>query len=200
MCRSTQWRRYNSRNCCKSAGRVGSHFFSISHLSARTPFFLHRKIYWTSYSHGAIYKADMDGRNKYEIVSGLRDPYGVAIDFQNQCIYWTDENKFKIQTSTLYGSDIRTAKQLKEGANPFGVTVAEDRIYWSTWGSKKLQSMSKSSSYVLTHYTGSSEQHIAHITAVGNMSHLLRDKRANHCAGQECSKVCVLTSDSFRCL
>ena len=157
-------------------------------------------MYYTSVTHGAIYKADMDGLRKRKIVTGLTDPYGIAVDLQNRRLYWADENNQKIQSSDLDGNNVQVAMELSYGENPFGVAVTPDRIYFSAWGTRTIHSMNKHWSDVQTHYTGSSEEHIAHIAIVENLSNSPSSKRANHCAEQECPNVCVLTAKSFRCL
>ena len=91
-------------------------------------------------------KSELDGRNPVTLVTGLRNPIGIAIDFSSQRLYWADSSAHKIQSSNLQGHDVQTVFQVSDGldARPRGVAVVGKRIYWSTWGSYKLQSGSKS--------------------------------------------------------
>lgn len=55
------------------------------------------KIYYSDFANdstpdGKIWKADLDGKNATAIVSGIQDPYGIAIDSDNGKIYWGDNN------------------------------------------------------------------------------------------------------------
>ena len=55
------------------------------------------KIYYSDFANdstpdGKIWKADLDGKNAVAIVSGIQDPYGIAIDADNAKIYWGDNN------------------------------------------------------------------------------------------------------------
>ena len=69
--------------------------------------------------------------------------------------------------------------------------TAADRIYWSTWGSKKIQGMDKSLGDVRGRYTGGTEEHYARIGYVGVPITM---------QGRSVPGFCVLAPLSFRCL
>ena len=126
-------------------------------------------MYWTvatgpDRSGGMIMKAGLDGSNPVVVVGGLLDPYGIAIDFRAQRLYWADEDRQKIQSSSINGSDVQTVLELTIGSDPFGIVVLEDRIYFSTFTSRKLQSINKSGGDLQTHYERAEQ--IGHIVLV----------------------------------
>lgn len=66
------------------------------------------KIYYSDFEDsdtpdGKIWKADIDGENATAIVTGLLDPYGIAIDTENGKIYWGDDNG-NVSRSNLDGT------------------------------------------------------------------------------------------------
>ena len=61
--------------------------------------------------------------------TGLLDPYGLALDYGTQTLYWTDYTHGLIESSNVDGSSrqiITTAR-----SNPFAITVYEGKMYWS---------------------------------------------------------------------
>ena len=62
---------------------------------------LEQKIYWTS-PKGALHRAKVDGSEREQLVNGLNQPDGLAIDVDNRKLYWAE--KGKISQSNLDGS------------------------------------------------------------------------------------------------
>ena len=101
-------------------------------------------MYWTTYSgYSAIVRSELDGTNPVTLVTGLGDIFGIAIDFSSQRLYWADRYFQMIRSSDLEGHGVQTVYQLEHRPGPLGVAVVGNRVYWSTWGSHKLQSGSK---------------------------------------------------------
>ena len=155
-------------------------------------------MYWAKYSsgHSSIIRSELDGTNPVTLVTGLENPQGIAIDFPSHRLFWADLMAHRIQSSDLKGHDVQTVYQLKDRSYPFGVAVMGSRIYWTTRGSKKLQSGSKAGGQIITHYNGTIA--LRHLSVVPSID--LSRNRTNHCAGRNCRKVCVLTATSSRCL
>ena len=157
-------------------------------------------MYWTKFwdinSEGGIFKAEMDGTNAVEIVSGVVWPESIAIDFDSQRLFWTDEFVDKIQSSNLDGTDVQLVLQLSSAAGPSGIVVTDERIFWGNSITKSLQSSDKAGHDIVTLYDGGySIRHLA--IAPQN----LVQTRPNHCEKQMCSGgVCVLNRNSFRCV
>ena len=62
-------------------------------------------IYWTDWGVDKIQRANLDGSNVEDLVTtGLRVPWGIALDIAGGKMYWTDFNK--IQRANLDGSNV----------------------------------------------------------------------------------------------
>ena len=158
-------------------------------------------MYWTKGGSGdgdtrGVYKAEMDGTNVVKIVSSLDCPFGIAIDFASQRLFWTDFNENKVHSSNLDGTDVQLVVQLSSGTKPLGIAVTEDRLFWGNYGSKSLQSCEKTGQDIKTLRNGTGA--INHLTvATPNPV----QTRPNHCEGQACpSGMCVLSKDLLRCV
>ena len=140
----------------------------------------------------------MDGSNPTTIVTGLSDAFGIVIDYETSRLYWADQGQGakKIQSSNLQGADKRVEVQLSTTA-PYGLAVLNDTIIWSNGVGGALQQRgTESGAIVRSLYTGSNI--IRHLTIVPPYN--LPTNRINHCANQNCPKICLLTTSSFRCV
>ncbi|XP_043938468.1 low-density lipoprotein receptor-related protein 4 isoform X2 [Protopterus annectens] len=101
-------------------------------------------MYWTDWgANPKIERAGMDASNRIVIVaSNLTWPNGLAIDYETERLYWADAGMKTIELANLDGTDrqILIGSQLP---HPFGLTLHEDRIYWTDWQSKSIQSADK---------------------------------------------------------
>lgn len=154
-------------------------------------------MYWTrfsSWSRSSIATAGMDGTSPRTIVTGLTEPCGIVVDFSVSRLYWADWEAGKIQSSDLNGRDVRT---LFPASQPYGIVVVGERIIWANKGNRELWSRSgrefKNASRLHT-----DNHYIRHLAVVPNFG--LPNSRENHCDGQNCTRVCVLSALSFRCL
>ena len=59
------------------------------------------KMYWTDDGAGQIRRADLDGSNIENLVSGLADPVGVALDLTAGRLYWADRHHGAIYRGAL---------------------------------------------------------------------------------------------------
>ena len=153
-------------------------------------------MYWTRYSGaGSIHRAGMDGSSLLTLVTGLNGPVHVTIDFASQRLYWTEYNGNKIQSGNLDGTDIQLVVQLPSNSYPWGIAIASDGIYWGNSGNNKLQSSTTDGQDVQTLYTETySILNLAVAPAVDQPR-----TRANDCAEQNCTKLCVLSPTYYRC-
>ncbi|KAG9352113.1 hypothetical protein JZ751_020526 [Albula glossodonta] len=105
---------------------------------------LGRNMYWTDWGASPkIERAGMDASNRIVIISSnLTWPNGLAIDYQTERLYWADAGMKTIEYGNFDGSDrkVLIGTQLP---HPFGLTLHEDRIYWTDWQSKSIQSADK---------------------------------------------------------
>ena len=63
-------------------------------------------MYWTDWIMNKIQRANLDGSNVEDLVTGLGDPRGIALDISKGKMYWTDVGTSKIQRANLDGSNI----------------------------------------------------------------------------------------------
>lgn len=96
------------------------------------------KIYWTQQLNaegGKVMRANLDGANVEQLVAGLDDPQGIAIDPIQGKVYWTDKDTQKIQRANLDGSAVETLITITEsGREPFGLALdlTNAKMYWIT--------------------------------------------------------------------
>ena len=155
-----------------------------------------RKLYLSRHSPGSIMSAGTDGSDGITLVSGLQTPCGIAIDFLERRIYWADRGTNRIQSCDTQGHGIRTVVQLLPGDyQPWGIALRNDTVYWGNYNVKAFQSGRKSGQDVRSVYNG---DYIRMLTIVPPSG--LPTNRTNHCKGSRCSGICVLTTNSFRCL
>ena len=101
----------------------------------RTPVF----VYWADSGTGKIQRANLDGSNIQDIVTGLDDPYSIALDGTARKIYWTDYRRKNIQRANLDGSNIQDI--VTRLGFPYGIAldVAAGKVYWTDEGPDKIQ-------------------------------------------------------------
>ena len=64
------------------------------------------KMYWTDYDAGKIQRANLNGSNVEDLVTGLGVPGGITVDTTSSKMYWTDSHTGKIQRANLNGSNV----------------------------------------------------------------------------------------------
>ena len=97
------------------------------------------KMYWTEAGTDKIQRANLDGSAGEDLVTGLSNPSGIALDVSGGKMYWADYNTGKIQRANLDGS---TVEDLVTGlSGPSGVTldVAGAKMYWTDIVTDKIQ-------------------------------------------------------------
>jgi len=69
-------------------------------------------IYWSHFHHATgaavIEKMKLDGTNRHVIISGMKRPNSIIIDYANPKLYWVDDKK--IETSDLEGKERSTVQ------------------------------------------------------------------------------------------
>uniref|UniRef100_A0A8C7Z988 Low-density lipoprotein receptor-related protein 4 n=1 Tax=Oryzias sinensis TaxID=183150 RepID=A0A8C7Z988_9TELE len=121
-------------------------------------------IYWTDVTTDSINRALWNGTSRIVIISSnLTWPNGLAIDYETKRLYWADAGMKTIEFGNFDGSDRRFEKWMdglkcimflyscswiqvligSQLSHPFGLTVHEDKLYWTDWQSKSIQSADK---------------------------------------------------------
>ena len=85
----------------------------------------------------------MDGTNRTVIVdTNLAWPNGIAIDYEQDMLYWVDGGNMSLEYCDFDGNNRGTL--LKEMVlHPFGITVYGEHVYWTDWESQKLERVDK---------------------------------------------------------
>ena len=79
---------------------------------------------------GKIFRATMAGSFKTTIIgSALSQPSGLAIDYDQKMLYWTDAVKEKIERSDFDGK--KRELLISATIYPFAITVHGEYIYWT---------------------------------------------------------------------
>ena len=103
----------NTSNNCSDAVRV-----IVSQMS---------QIYWTSA--GRVQRANLDGSNIEDLVTGLGWAHDLALDVAGGKMYWTDDGE--IQRANLDGSNIEDLVTGLDSPFDLALDVAEGKMYWT---------------------------------------------------------------------
>ncbi|MDE2997537.1 MAG: hypothetical protein OXU79_00490 [Gemmatimonadota bacterium] len=100
------------------------------------------KLYWSDWGTDKIQRADLDGSNVEDLVSGagLNGPDGLALDMVGSKMYWTDAGTAKIQRADLDGSNVEDL--VTSGLSvPYGlaIDVSGGKMYWTDRQNGKIQ-------------------------------------------------------------
>ncbi len=100
------------------------------------------KLYWTDWGTDKIQRADLDGSNVEDLVSGagLNGPDGLALDMAGGKMYWTDAGTAKIQRADLDGANVEDL--ITSGLSvPYGLAldVSGGKMYWTDRQNGKIQ-------------------------------------------------------------
>lgn len=112
------------------------------------------KVYWTDAdsfqtNHGGfsgqIRRANLDGTNVENLVTGLVHPAGLVIDPVDGKLYWTElerhlDGQGRIQRANLDGSYVQTILTGIDEANGLAIDPIQDKLYWSELTTKTIQS------------------------------------------------------------
>ena len=99
-----------------------------------------QKMYWTDAVTDKIQRADLTGDNVEDLVTGLSNPLGIALDLINSKMYWIDAGTRKIQRADLTGSNVEdlvtTGLSAPEG---IALDLTNNKMYWTDFGTDKIQ-------------------------------------------------------------
>ncbi|XP_030855970.1 low-density lipoprotein receptor-related protein 5-like [Strongylocentrotus purpuratus] len=97
-------------------------------------------MFWSDWrSSTVIERSYMDGDMRRVIINtGLRWTNGLAIDFEENRLYWCDGGLDVIESSDFSGRDRRVVLNLGDGRHAFGISVIDQSVYWTDWMVKGL--------------------------------------------------------------
>ena len=89
-------------------------------------------MYWIAHIAGKVQRANLDGSNVQDLVSGLVFPDQIALDIADGKMYWTDHGTDKIQRANLDGSNVQDLITT-DLIEPWGIAldVASGKMYWT---------------------------------------------------------------------
>ena len=105
------------------------------------------KIYWTdqkwnpaigTVTESTIQRANLNGSNVQNIVSGLATAEGIAVSPSTDKIYWTDAETGKIQRANLNGSNVQNIVSGIRMANHIALDTAGGKMYWADYEGKHI--------------------------------------------------------------
>nr|WBR46502.1 vitellogenin receptor [Coccinella septempunctata] len=155
------------------------------------------EMFWSDWGHPArIARAYMDGSSDHSFISdGIHWPNGLAIDYPNQRLYWTDAKVMTLESINLDGTDRRIVLEAVV-KHPYAIAVFENRLYWSDWHTHSIQSCDKFTGK--DHHTIIKEKkEFIYGLSIYHSSQL--PNRDNPCALAFCSDICLLKGDGYRC-
>ena len=160
-----------------------------------------RQMYWTCWP-DKIMRAQMDGSEVAQVLSGRDHPVGITIDFDESRLFWAEYGAHMIYSSALDGSDISVVASSETdsvvhvpGTYPWGIAVHNQDVYWGNFHGRSLQRCSKKGGSVETLLT---EQ--GHIQQLTTTRWNFTVTRQNDCEDKNCGRICVLTASSYRCV
>ena len=149
-------------------------------------------------------RAQMDGREVVQVLSGLDHPVGITIDVDDSRLLWSEYGAHKICFSALNGTEIHVLASRETDTHnggpavryPWGIALHNDYVYWGNFHDSTLQRCSKwGGSEVETLLRGQ-----GHVQQLTTTKWNFPRTRPNDCEGQICSHICVLTRSSHRCV
>ena len=99
-------------------------------------FTTNRYIFWTDL--GAtpqIECASTDGNDRRVVISSsISHPLGITLDYNEQRVYWSDAELFRLEYCDYDGSNRMILETEASGLlYPFALTVANNDLFWTDW-------------------------------------------------------------------
>ncbi|XP_036394518.1 low-density lipoprotein receptor-related protein 2 [Megalops cyprinoides] len=101
-------------------------------------------MYWTDWGTPAakIERATLGGNFRTAIIdTGLEQPNGLSLDYEERLLYWADAYLDRIERSSLTGQN----RQVIVGSvqNPYAMTVFQQHVFWTDWNTRSIYRASK---------------------------------------------------------
>ena len=113
------------------------------------------KIYWVDYATGKVQRSNTDGSSVQDLVIGLTDATGIAVDSINGKIYFgRGTSPGKIQRANLDGSSVTDLITGMANVVDIALDVNNGKIYWTSNFDQKIQRANLDGSNVQDLLTG----------------------------------------------
>lgn len=89
-------------------------------------FLTNRYLFWTDWGLSRIERSYFDGSGRSTLISNVRWPNGLTIDYEEERLYWTDANTGSIESANIHGGDRRVI--LNQLNSTFGITLVRKII------------------------------------------------------------------------
>lgn len=92
-------------------------------------------IYWTDAGAKKIQRANLDGSDIVDLISGsgLLSPNGIALDVEGGKMYWVDPDAQKIRRANLDGSQMEDLPVGSVGPVAIALDIAGGKMYWADY-------------------------------------------------------------------
>lgn len=94
------------------------------------------KMYWINVERrgkgGRIQRANLDGSNPEDIVTGLRGPHGIALDMISRKLYWTADGD-KVQRANLDGNNVEDVVTGLADVSVLALDPIVGKLYWMSY-------------------------------------------------------------------
>ena len=67
------------------------------------------------------------------LLTGIGWPNGIALDVNEQTLYWCDAKEDRIESVNVDGTNRKVIMQDDHLPHPFGLTILGDYLYWTDW-------------------------------------------------------------------
>ena len=88
------------------------------------------KMYWTNADGGKIQRANLDGSNAKDLVTGIRKGPGLALDLEARQMYWTNTLAGKIQRASLKGNRVKDLVTGLRYPSDIVLDLHSRKMYW----------------------------------------------------------------------
>ena len=106
-----------------------------------TPSLTDGYMYWIDAHTRKIQRANLDGSNIQDVLTGLIHPLYLALDIPGGKIYWTGWLTGRIRSANLDGSNLQDLVVKTGQGNPHSIALdlAAGKMYWTEWTIGKIQ-------------------------------------------------------------
>lgn len=99
------------------------------------------KMYWTMIIPGWIQRANLDGTGMEDVLTGLTNPTGIALDFQAGKIYWTEApatGTNRIRRANLNGTGMEDLVLSATRIQGLALDLVAGKIYWTGYAAGNI--------------------------------------------------------------
>jgi len=109
-------------------------------------------IYWVEAGTSKIRRANLDGTNRVDHITGVANSYAIALDLTNNHIYWAESTL--IGRANLDGTN--PVDRLTGVANSYAIALdlTNNHIYWTNTGTSKIRRANLDGTNPVDHITG----------------------------------------------